>query len=81
MGVVWRARQSSLLAERARKIDLMITIAGGARSMRAIEDRRAPGWERIGGEAARSECAPRYAPVRRRRYRSPKWNESVEEDD
>lgn len=42
MGVVWRARQSSLLAERARKIDLMITIAGGARSMRAIEDRRAP---------------------------------------
>jgi hypothetical protein len=26
MGVVWRACQSSVLAERARKIDLMITL-------------------------------------------------------
>ncbi|QPD02515.1 MAG: hypothetical protein Nkreftii_000289 [Candidatus Nitrospira kreftii] len=26
MGIVWRARQSSVLADRARKIDLMITV-------------------------------------------------------
>lgn len=56
MGIVWRARQSSVLADRARKIDLMITVRVVLVRGAQLRTDVPPGWESIGGGFVVTVC-------------------------